>query len=180
MKKFLPLLVIPPLVVLLDQATKYWIVQHILVGSKITVWAGFFDLVHLKNPGAAFSMLADWDSELRNKFFLGVSSVALLALIILYVRTKAEERRVQIPLALILGGAIGNLVDRLNIGEVTDFLYFHWQDKWADFTLAGKHFHFAWSWPAFNVADSAITCGALFLVGLVLFGSAEHAEAKKG
>jgi len=177
MKKFLPILVLAPIVIGLDQWTKFLVVQHIPLGGKIPVWDGFFDLVHLKNPGAAFSMLADWDSHLRNQFFLGVSFIAMLALIVLYIKTKPAERRVQIPLALIFGGAIGNLIDRLLQGEVTDFLFFHWRDKIADFTLLEKHFRFALSWPAFNVADSAITCGAVFLVGLVLFGAEKSKKA---
>ena len=82
-------------------------------------------------------------------------------------------------MALIFGGAIGNLIDRLVQGEVTDFLFFHWRDKIADFTLLGKHFRFALSWPAFNVADSAITCGAVFLVGLVMFGASDSEKPKK-
>ncbi len=169
MKKYYPLLLFPPLVVLFDQLTKIWVLREVPLGGQIVVIPGIFEIVHVKNRGAAFSMLADWDSEMRNWFFFGISLLAMLALFALYAKTKPEERRVQVPLALIFGGAIGNLIDRVLYGEVTDFLGFHWHDKIADFKLLGRHFRFALSWPAFNIADSAITCGALFLVVLILF-----------
>jgi len=82
-----------------------------------------------------------------------------------------RERRVQIPLALILGGAIGNLLDRFYQGPVTDFLHAHWQDKIASI----GSYRFVLSWPAFNIADSAITCGAIALMLVILFGKKKDA-----
>jgi signal peptidase II len=93
----------------------------------------------------------------------------MVILFVLYAKTEERERRVQVPLALILGGAVGNLLDRLYQGVVTDFLLFHWRNEIADFAFLGKNFRFALSWPAFNIADSAITCGAIFLVIQILF-----------
>lgn len=169
MKKYLPLIVISPLVVILDQITKIWIIYNVALGGRVQVFPGFFEIVHIKNPGAAFGMLAGWDSGMRNWFFFGIGFVALVALYTLYAKTDEKDRGVQIPLALILGGAVGNLLDRLYLGVVTDFLLFHWENKVADFSVLGKNFRFALSWPAFNIADSAITCGAIFLVLQILF-----------
>ena len=153
----------------MDQITKLWIIYNLALGDKIAVLSGYFEIVHLKNPGAAFGMLAAWDSDMRNWFFFGISVVALIALYSLYAKTGENDRRIQIPLALILGGALGNLLDRLYLGVVTDFLLFHWQNKVADFSLLGRNFRFALSWPAFNIADSAISCGAILLVIQILF-----------
>ncbi len=169
MKKYSPLLLIPPLVVLLDQLTKHWVLQNIPLQHAKPVWDGFFDLVHFRNRGVAFSMLDDLQGSGHAWFFYVATLVAVVALFAIYRKTPAGDRKTQIPLALILGGALGNFIDRLHLGEVVDFLYFHWRDRVADFTVLGKHFHFLLAWPAFNVADSAITCGALFLAVKVLF-----------
>lgn len=169
MKKYLPLLIIPPLVVVLDQATKWWILQNIAYQSSQPVWPGFFDLVHFRNPGVAFSMLDGLVGQGHQWFFFLVTAVAATALFWLYAKSPDQDRASQIPLAFILGGALGNVIDRFLHGEVIDFLYFHWQHRVADFDIFGKHFHFLLAWPAFNVADSAITCGAIFLAVKVLF-----------
>jgi signal peptidase II len=169
MKKYLPILLISPLVILADQLTKLWVISRVPLGGETPVFPGYFEIVHRQNPGAAFSLLADWDSQFRNGFFFVVSLVAMVILFVLYAKTGERERRVQVPLALILGGAVGNLLDRLYQGVVTDFLLFHWRNEIADFAFLGKNFRFALSWPAFNIADSAITCGAIFLVIQILF-----------
>ncbi len=169
MKKYLPLCIVTPLVLILDQWSKIWILRNLPQGQRITAIPGYFEIVHIKNPGAAFGMFARWDSEFRNWFFYGISVLAMGALFMLYAKTKPTERRVQIPLALILGGAIGNLIDRLYQGVVTDFLLLHWHEKVANFELFGKTFRFVLSWPAFNIADSAITCGAIYLASVILF-----------
>lgn len=169
MKKYWPLIVFTPLVVLLDQITKWVIKSQLALGTKIVVWEGYFDIVHVRNKGAAFGMLSAWQSEWRGYFFYGISLLALIALTVLYVKSKPTERRIQIPLALILGGAIGNLIDRSYQGEVVDFLRFHYYNQVADFTVLGKHFRFLMSWPSFNIADIAITCGAIFLAIVILF-----------
>lgn len=155
MRKYLPLLLIPPIVIALDQATKWWILQNIAYQTAHPVWPGYFDLVHFRNPGVAFSMLGDMAAKGHQWFFYVVTLVAAGALLWLYAKSPEDDRKSQIPLAFILGGALGNVLDRIQHGEVIDFLYFHWQNKAA--------------WPAFNVADSAITCGAIFLAIKVLF-----------
>lgn len=169
MKKYLPLIILSPLVVILDQITKYLILKNLRIREQITMIPGYFEIVHVRNEGAAFGILSTWNSNGREWFFYVVSGIALIALVALYIKTREGERRVQIPLALILGGAIGNLIDRLNHGNVVDFLRFHWRDAIADFSLFGKEFRFYLSWPSFNVADIAITCGALYLVIVLLF-----------
>jgi len=169
MKKYLPLFTIPPLIILLDHITKFWVVQSIAFGERISVITGYFELTHVRNEGAAFGMLSTWNSEYRVWFFYGISLVAFVALLFLYLKTKSGERKIQIPLALILGGALGNLFDRASRGNVVDFLRFHWRNEIADFTILGQHFRFLLVWPSFNVADIAITCGALYLAIVVLF-----------
>ncbi len=169
MKKYLPLWVIPPVIILLDQWTKYIIHSKVRFGEKITVIQGYFEIVHIRNRGAAFGMFSQWSSHYREWFFYGVTLVALVALTVLYVKTKPQERRIQIPLALILGGAIGNLIDRIYRGSVIDFLRFHWQEKTAHFDLFGNDFSLLLVWPSFNVADIAISCGAIYLAIVILF-----------
>ncbi len=133
-------------VALLDQVSKYAISYILVYGRDITV-TPFFKLVLVYNPGAAFSFLAS-ASGWQREFFIGVAVVASVWITYLLVR-HTGERLFCFALAMILGGAIGNVIDRVRLGAVVDFLYFH----------AG-----GWSFPAFNLADSAITCGAALLI----------------
>lgn len=169
MTKYLPLFIVSPIVIILDQITKYWIVQNLRVGQSWVILQNFFYIGHVKNRGAAFGMLSGWNHELRPWIFYAITLAALIALLTIYAQTQTTQRRLQIPLALILGGALGNLIDRVAQGEVVDFLIFHWYDRIADFTLFGERHRFALSWPAFNVADMAITGGAIFLIVVMLF-----------
>src|SRR5690606_11670701 len=116
-------------------------------GEKIPVIPDYFEIVHIRNRGAAFGMFSQWDSHYREWFFYGITLVALVALTLLYAKTKPGERKVQIPLALILGGALGNLVDRIFRGSVIDFLRFHWREQTAHFNLFGKDFQIVLVWP---------------------------------
>ena len=134
------------LVVLADQATKALLLARFAPGERLEL-APFFNLVFVFNPGAAFSLLSQaggWQKPLLVAFALGAAAIVS----VLIVR-RPLERLLCTGLALILGGAIGNVIDRLRFGQVVDFLDFH---------LGG------WHWPAFNVADSAITVGAVLLV----------------
>ena len=169
MRKYLPLLIFPPIVILLDQWTKWLVLEKIPLGRNIPVIDGFFDLVHFRNRGVAFSMFNDLGESGHQWFFYVITAVAAAALFALYRKTGPGDRKTQIPLAIILGGALGNIIDRIRLGEVVDFLYFHWRHQTADIDLFGWHSRFVLAWPAFNVADAAITCGALFLVFKVLF-----------
>ncbi len=144
-------------VVVLDQASKH-LVRDLLTNASAIRVTPFFDLVLILNPGAAFSFLssaAGWQRELFIGIALGAS-----ALIVYLMRKHAADRVFCAGLGLILGGAIGNVIDRLLLGAVVDFLYFH----------LGEYY-----WPAFNIADSAITCGA----GLLIWDSFRRARAKR-
>lgn len=134
------------LIVILDQISKLWISSHFAYGESLPV-TGFFNLVLAHNKGAAFSMLNEAGGWQRWLF----SAIAVVASIWItwLLRRHSRQQLFCFALALVLGGALGNLIDRISYGHVVDFLDFHW---------SGHHF------PAFNVADSAITCGAALLL----------------
>lgn len=135
------------LILALDQITKFAVMAKLAPYQDVIPFTGFFNLVHVHNTGAAFSLFADQPGWQRG-FFMVVGLVA--SGLMLYLLRQTRGRPVFcLSLALILGGAIGNIVDRALYGHVIDFLDFH---------LAG------WHWPAFNVADSGITVGAVLLV----------------
>ncbi len=133
-------------VVALDQLTKLWIQQAIPVWEKgFTVIPGFFDIVHVLNRGAAFGFLNRHDIDWQRPFFVVVSILAV-GLIAMLARSRDDDGPFYVyGLGLILGGALGNLVDRVRLGVVVDFLDFY----------VGE-----WHWPAFNVADMGICIGA--------------------
>jgi signal peptidase II len=149
-RKYLILLAVQGLIVSLDQLTKFLIVSAFHTGESVAVIPSFFNITFVRNSGAAFGILSDLNNPLREPFFLIVPGLTLAA--ILYIFTKMHDRQMFsiYGLSLIIGGALGNIVDRVRIGTVIDFLDFHWQNK----------YHF----PAFNVADSAITVGAVLLI----------------
>lgn len=154
MRKYALVFGVAAAIVLLDQLTKVYIREHLGLYDSIIVFDSFFHITHLQNPGAAFGLLADAHSSLRIPFFLIVGAFAIAALTY-FVRRVDEERLLLLAsLGAILGGAIGNLVDRVWFGAVTDFLDFH---------VNGYH------WPAFNVADSGITVGMVILILYSLF-----------
>jgi len=134
-------------VVALDQATKFAVERAFSYGERLAVVPGLFDLTLVHNRGAAFSFLAN-AAGWQRWFFIGLGAVAAAFIVWLLAR-HGSQRLFAFALALILGGAIGNVVDRIARGHVVDFVLLHWQ-----------RFH----WPAFNVADSAITVGAVLLV----------------
>lgn len=155
-RRWLAWLVVSAGVVALDQLSKHFLRDALANGRSIRV-TPFFDLVLILNPGAAFSFLssaAGWQREL----FIGIA-LAASVLILYLMRKHAADRVFCLGLGLILGGAIGNVIDRVHLGAVVDFLYFH----------LGEHY-----WPAFNLADSAITCGA----GLLIWDSLRRARVK--
>jgi len=134
------------LVVVLDQVSKHAVRQALAFGQSVRV-TSFFDLVLVFNPGAAFSFLSD-ASGWQREFFVCVALLASGFVSYLIVRHRGKVL-FSFALALILGGALGNLVDRVVFGAVVDFLHFH----------VAQYY-----WPAFNLADSAITCGAALLI----------------
>ncbi len=140
------------IIVVLDQVTKRLVVQTMHLHDSIPVIPGLFNLTYIRNPGAAFGLFASTHSAFRFMFFVGASIVALGVLWTMFYRMKPDDRWGQLTIAGIVGGAVGNLIDRLRYGEVVDFLDVH---------MGG------WHWPAFNVADSAISVGVVSL--LILF-----------
>jgi signal peptidase II len=141
--------VLSGVIIILDQITKIWVQGSISMYESIPVIPGFFDLVHVLNKGAAFGFLNRADIHWQTYFFIGVSA---LAVVLIFHRVRTVDRRdpfMFTGLGCILGGALGNMIDRIRIGQVIDFLDFH---------VAGHH------WPAFNVADMAISVGALLLL----------------
>ena len=133
------------LVVVLDQFSKWIVLNHIEFGQTIYV-APFWNWVLTYNPGAAFSFLADQPGWQR--WFFTALALAVSGWIALELRKHPEQKLLSLALALVMGGALGNVIDRVRFGAVVDFIQWH---------AAG------WYWPAFNVADSAITVGAILL-----------------
>ena len=145
-----PWLGIALLVIVLDQGSKWLVRQSIALDSGVAV-TSFFNLVNIRNPGAAFSFLAGQPGWQRWFFTaLGLGASAFIAWLL---RRNADKTLFSLGLACILGGALGNVIDRVIWGKVTDFLDVY-------ITLHGQQ----WHWPAFNLADSAITIGAALLI----------------
>jgi signal peptidase II len=144
----LPWLWLAALVLGLDLLTKEIVLQTLAFRERVTMIPGYFDWTHVYNTGAAFSFLAD-ESGWQRWFFAIIAVAVSAALLVWLKRLKANETWLAVALALVLGGALGNLHDRVLLGHVVDFILVHWQDRYY--------------FPAFNVADSAITVGALML-----------------
>ncbi|UXY53963.1 signal peptidase II [Pseudomonas tohonis] len=153
-------LLLSVLVFLLDQGSKWVVLDVIPKQARWTVIPGWFDLTHVYNTGAAFSLLAD-SSGWQRWFFALIALVVSGVLVVWLKRLKADETWLAIALAMVLGGALGNLYDRVVLGHVVDFILVHWQDRWY--------------FPAFNLADSAITLGAIMLA-LDMFKSKKSGE----
>ena len=140
-------------VLLLDQATKLFIKSHLMLYESIPLIHNWFDITYTLNPGAAFSLFISAPGWFRSVLLIGLSSIAVVVLLILLLRIH-EVGMNSIALALILAGAIGNLVDRLSRGLVVDFIHLH---------------YYSHSYPIFNVADSAITIGVTLIVAHSIF-----------
>jgi len=143
-RKYLSFFLIAAIVVLLDQLTKELITQRLVLHENLEVIPGLFNLTYVRNTGGAFGFLAGEASMLRTFLFLAVSGAALGIIFYLYTKTPRGRRWLDTGLATTFGGALGNFIDRVRFGEVVDFLDFH---------VGNMH------WPAFNVADSAISVG---------------------
>jgi signal peptidase II len=146
------------IVIVLDQLSKWVVVNHIQFGETIYV-APFWNWVLTFNPGAAFSFLADQPGWQR--WFFSVLALGVSGWIALELRRHPEEKLMALALALVMGGALGNVIDRIRFGAVVDFIQWH---------AAGYY------WPAFNVADSAITLGAVLMVWATLFAKKETSD----
>jgi len=136
-------------VLLADQISKAVVHSTMALHQSIEIMPHFARLTYLRNTGAAFGFLSGSRSTLRMFFFILISGVAIGCVVYLLKNIRPERKATVLSLSLILGGAIGNLIDRIRLGEVIDFIDLHWYD---------------WHWPAFNVADSAITVGVILLL----------------
>jgi signal peptidase II len=149
MRKYPFVLTVAAIVLLLDQATKWYIRRTIGLYESVAVIDSLFHITYVRNSGGAFGLFAGGNPMLRVPFFLAVSSAAVTLLLFFVRQVEAGHRWLLFALGAILGGALGNLTDRMMSGEVTDFLDFHWHGYY---------------WPAFNVADSCITTGMVILL----------------
>ena len=163
--KYWILSVVPIVCILLDQWTKGIIVDRFQLGESIPVLSSFFNITYVRNTGAAFGFMASADPSLRVPFFLIVPTIALFVIGYLFKKLPADDIKTAMALSLVMGGAVGNLIDRMKYGYVVDFLDFHWNFQ--------AHF------PAFNIADSAICIG----VGLLMLdmtakdGGSDHVSS---
>jgi signal peptidase II len=150
-------------IVLTDQVSKAIVVRSMRLGQSIPIVPGYVDLTFVLNPGAAFSLFATLPDWVRNPLFIGISIAATVLIVVYRTRYLQDNRLASASLGLILGGAIGNLIDRVRFGVVVDFL--------------DAHVH-QYHWPVFNVADSAISVGVTLLLLEMLLewrrGKASH------
>ena len=144
----LPWLLLSMLILVADRVTKDIFEGTLSMYQRIEVIPGYFDWTLAYNTGAAFSFLAD-AAGWQRWFFAAIAIVVSVVLVIWLKRLKRHETLLAVALAMVLGGALGNLYDRVVLGHVVDFILVHWQNSWY--------------FPAFNVADSAITVGAIML-----------------
>lgn len=154
MQKYRMFVLIAGGVLLFDQLTKWLVVRHLILYGRKTVIPGFLNLIHIHNPGGAFGIFAKNQGWVQGVFFIGVALAAMGLIGYLYHKTPSNFPWLSAGLALIFGGAAGNLIDRLRLGMVIDFI---------DVYVNALH------WPAFNVADSAITIGMGIFGFYVLF-----------
>jgi signal peptidase II len=151
------------IVIILDQASKIIISRSIGFYESIPVINGIFNLVHVRNRGMAFGIMNRPDSGMALYFLVAITIIAILFMIVWFFKLRHEDRRLLFGLSLILGGAMGNLIDRIRLKEVIDFLQVY----------IGSY-----PWPAFNVADSAITIGTVWLALYLIFFNSPGSEEK--
>jgi signal peptidase II len=145
----LPYLALMLAVVILDQASKAIVVDRIPLHDYVPLVDGLLSLSHVRNHGAAFGLLSDWNLPYQSLLLSALSLAALGAIAAYFLRLPRSAWLPRLSLSLVLGGAVGNVIDRLRLGYVVDFVHVYWRD---------------YQWPDFNVADSAITIGVALLV----------------
>jgi signal peptidase II len=146
-----------------DQASKVWAIRSLPLFEPRVVVPGFFDLVHVRNTGVAFSLLSTLDHRWVHPFLI-LATVLAMGAVLAYIAYLPCRGTAPVGLGLILGGAIGNLIDRARLGYVVDFIDLHWR---------GHH------WPTFNVADIGISVGVALLVIDMVFSPKEPADASR-
>jgi signal peptidase II len=151
MRKYRTLLIVSAIVVILDQLSKWLVVKYIPLYDKVP-FLPFLDITHIRNPGAAFGIFRDLSETFRLGLFVVVLITALVVILYFVKKTGPRDNLLRFSLGLILGGAVGNSIDRFSLRYVTDFIDFHW------FGDPALH------WPPFNIADSAITIGVILIL----------------
>jgi signal peptidase II len=154
-RKYTLLLITVGIVVLCDQVSKLFVDAVMWPHQSITVVENYFDITYVRNPGGAFGLFAQAGRKVVRPALLGLSVVAVVIILWIYHGTPTDRLLVRLAFSLVLGGAIGNLIDRIRFDAVIDFLDVHW---------------YQYHWPAFNVADAAITVGVTLLCWDLLFG----------
>jgi signal peptidase II len=144
--RYVPFFLLTLVGLLLDQVSKLFIDRSMQLFDTIPVIINFFNITYVRNPGAAFSFLSE--ASWRLPFFIGITLVASVAILVAFHKLRSDQKLAQVSLSMIFSGAIGNLIDRVRLGEVIDFIDVHWY----------RH-----HWPAFNVADSLICVGVFLL-----------------
>ncbi|HEY3176061.1 MAG TPA: signal peptidase II [Candidatus Polarisedimenticolia bacterium] len=154
--RYLPYIAAGLAVVGLDRITKSLVLTSLVPAGSVPVIPGLFDLTFVRNPGGVFGLFRSLDAGWRGLLFTVMPAAAILLIGLYAARVPAHRKVTLLALSLILGGALGNLLDRFKYGHVIDFLDFYWREH---------------HWPAFNVADSAICVGVGLLIGESLFGT---------
>ena len=151
MNKYKVVIFISLFIVISDQITKWAIRANLTLLERVPVLP-FLDITHIRNKGAAFGIFNDLPGDVRMPLFVLVLVLAVIVIFVFLSKTDSRDRILIYSLSLILGGAIGNSIDRFRLGYVTDFIDFHW--------FGDPRYH----WPPFNVADSAITIGVILIL----------------
>ncbi|MGZ3692792.1 MAG: signal peptidase II [Bdellovibrionota bacterium] len=149
-RKYLIMLALSGMLTAFDQLFKFIVISRFRIGESLEVTHNFFNITRVHNAGAAFGLLATLGPSWREPFFFVVPIAMLAVIFVVFYRLQESQHLGIFSLSLIVGGALGNLADRVRLGYVVDFLDFHWQN--------GMHF------PAFNIADTAISLGVFLLV----------------
>jgi signal peptidase II len=160
-QSYLVFILITVIGLMADQLTKVYIDRTMQLFDSIQIVDNFFHITYVRNRGAAFSFLSN--ASWRLPFFIGVSLVASIAIIVAFQKLRDDQKLAQVSLAMIFSGAVGNLIDRVRLGEVIDFLDAHWY----------RH-----HWPAFNVADSLI-CVGVFLLAVDMLREESRIKSKE-
>ncbi len=163
-KKYIVLAGISGILIALDQIVKIYVHTHFLLGESISVIKGFFNITYVRNPGAAFGFLAESHPAFREIFFLAMPPVALLIILLILRGVDDDDYLQTISLSSVFGGAIGNYIDRIRFRYVIDFLDFHVNETWT--------------YPAFNIADSAIVVGVIILL-ILMFLEEKNKKTQK-
>jgi len=165
-RKYIILLALVAVLVVGDQLTKLVVLQKFRLGESISILPGLFNLTYIRNTGAAFGLFAHADPMFRIPFFVLVPLLALGAIAYIFRKIPDSDVHLSVALSLVVGGAVGNLIDRITLGYVVDFLDFHWKYR----------YHF----PAFNIADSAICVGVgILMLDLLLQKTPDSKAGKK-